>query len=235
MPRTTAPVLSDRERTSAVRRVTRAFRASTPTERASGLGWYVTAWSAAWTIAEAATGARAWARLTMAQRRERAVLVAGVIAALSPRCQWSTNVAWTGALVRAAWSGAPVPRVHTRTMRAQAWRIARGEAPLSVLAGPKVRAFFANIVGDTDAVTVDVWAVRAARGDAPVLGADGRLRWTDAGRVSAREYAAYADVYPRAARRLGVTPREVQAAVWVHVRGTKPTDAGFHADAARAA
>lgn len=121
-------------------------------------------------------------------------------------------------------------------MRDQAWRIANGEAPLSVLRGPKVRAFYANITGDADAVTVDVWAVRAARGDqACVPDGRGRLRYADDGTVSAREYREYADVYRRAARRLGVTPRECQAAVWVAVRGVRPTDAGFHADAARAA
>lgn len=233
MPRT--PVLTPAQRTLAVRRVTRAYRASTPIERAAGLGWYGTAWSAAWTIAEAATGRARWARMSDAARREAAVTVAGVLAALSPRCQWSTNVAWAAALVGAAWSGGEVPRVHTKTMRRQAWRIALGEHPLAVLRGPKVRAFWANITGDVDAVTVDVWAVRAARGAVPSVGARGRLVWDDDGAVSAREYAAYADVYRRAARRLGVTPRECQAAVWVHIRGIKPTDAGFHADAARAA
>ncbi len=233
--RTATPVLSDRDRTAAVRRVTAAFRASTPADRAAGLGWYATAWDAAVAIASACTGPRRWARLTPAARRELAAQVAGVIAALSPRCQWSTNVAWASALVRAAWSGGECPRVHTTTMRAQAWAIAQGAAPLDVLNGPKVRAFWANIVGDTDAVTVDVWAVRAARGARPVRGANGRLSWADDGTVSAREYVAYADVYRRAAARLGVTPRECQAAVWVAVRGTRPTDAGFHADATGAA
>jgi len=232
MPRTSAPVLSDQQRNAAVRRVCRTFRLTGTAERAAGLGWYATAWDAAGTIARAMVGARVWATMSADARRALTVQVAGVIAALSPRCQWSTNVAWAAAVVHAARTGAPMPRVHTKTMRRQAWRIANGEHPLAVLHGPKVRAFWANITGDTDAVTVDVWAVRAARGDRAVRGADGRMSWADDGRVSEREYRAYADVYRRAARRLGVTPRECQAAVWVAVRGVRPTDAGFHADAA---
>lgn len=192
--------------TTMVRRITRAYRASTPAHRAAGLGWYAEAWRVAGEI---------WP--------ERPDLAAGVIAALSPRCQWSTNVVWARAVVEAARRGdATPPAVHTTVMRAQAWRIANGEAPLSVLAGPKVRAFWANITGDVDAVTVDIWAVRAAMGaDAP-----------KDGRVTPAQYRVTADAYRRAARILGVTPRECQAAVWVHTRGTKPTDAGFHAAAA---
>lgn len=209
-------------RTAMVRRITRAYRASTAAHRAAGLGWYAEAWRVANEIAEGLVGAAVWARMTNEQRHALASLVAGVIAALSPRCQWSTNVAWTRAVMHAAWSGLPCPPVHTTVMRAQAWRIANGEAVLSVLNGPKVRAFWANITGDTDAVTVDVWAIRAAMGDAAP---------TD-GRITPAQYRAVADAYRRAAAILGITPRECQAAVWVHTRGVKPTDAGFHAAAA---
>lgn len=194
--------------TRMVRRITRAYRASSAAHRAAGLGWYAEAWRVAGEI---------WP--------ERPDLAAGVIAALSPRCQWSTNVVWARAMVHAARTGAPCPAVHTeKGMRPQAWRIANGEAPLSVLNGPKVRAFWSNIVGDTDAVTVDTWAARAATG----------LSGKDAERAisTPARYRAVADAYRRAAVILGITPRECQAAVWVHVRGTKPTDAGFHAAAA---
>src|SRR5690349_21017448 len=87
---------------------------------------------------------------------EDPTMAAGVIAALSPRCQWITNVAWARAVIHAAQNGLPCPAVHTTAMRKQAWRIANGEAPLSVLNGPKVRRFFGNINGDRSAVTVDV-------------------------------------------------------------------------------
>ncbi len=204
MTRTATPSQTSAAR---VRRICKAFRAATAADLAAGLGWYAEA-----------------RRVAVAIDPRNPERAAGVIAALSPRCQWSTNVAWSRAVVGAADAGAPVPAVHTETMRAQAYRIAAGEAPLSVLNGPKVRAFYANIVGDTDAVTVDVWAARVATG----------LTGKDAERAisTPARYAAIANDYRRAAEILGVTPREVQAATWVAARGVKPTDAGFHADAA---
>lgn len=133
---------------------------------------------------------------------------AGVIASLSPRCQWRTNVSWAAAVIDAAERGdTEPPAVHTRAMRALAWRIARGEAPLDVLNGPKVRAFYRNIVGDSDAVTVDVWAARAAEGVSDPRGPSGR------------RYALLAEAYRSAARVLDIPPRDLQAAVWVNVRG----------------
>lgn len=187
-----------------VRNITRAYRRTTAAHLAAGLGWYAEAYRVA---------AQIWP--------ERPDLAAGVIAALSPRCQWSTNQVWAAAVVHAARTGQACPAVHTTAMRAHAWRIANGEAPLDVLNGPKVRAFWANIMGDTDAVTCDVWAVYVALGrkDETMV------------RTPAR-YAAVAAAYRRAAVILGVTPRECQAATWVGARGTKPTDAGFHAAAA---
>jgi hypothetical protein len=192
-----------------VRRITRAFRAATPAHLAAGLGWYAEAYRVA---------AEIWP--------ERPDLAAGVIAPLSVRCQWSTNVVWARAVVNAARTGQECPAVHTTAMRAQAWRIANGEAPLSVLNGPKVRSFWANIMGDTDAVTCDTWAVLVATG----------LTGGDAVRAIGTpvRYREVADAYRRAAVVLGVTPREVQAATWVAARGVKPTDAGFHAAAAAA-
>jgi hypothetical protein len=184
-----------------VRRITRAYRQTTPAQLAAGLGWYAEAWKVAQEILPG-----------------NPYLAAGVIAALSPRCQWSTNVAWATALVQAAMEGRECPPVHTTTMRAQAWRIANGTPALDVLNGPKVRSFYSNITGDTDAVTCDVWATYVAAGH------------KDA--ITPAQYRCIADAYRRAAKILGVTPREVQAATWIAARGVKPTDVGFHARAA---
>lgn len=185
------------------RRILAAYAAASADDLAAGLAWYRRAAEAAASILPA-DPARA----------------AGVIAALSPRCQWSTNVGWAAAVIEAAARGeASPPAVHTSAMRAQAWRIARGEAPLDVLRGPKVRAFYRNITGDLTAVTVDVWAARVADGDY-------RPHPTKAGLLGAipspagRRYALIARAYREAAAVIGRAPRDVQAAVWVHVRGS---------------
>lgn len=196
-----------------VRRICQAYRAASPAHLAAGLGWYATARDKAERMAPAGTDGSPMVDLA-----------AGVIAALSPRCQWSTNLAWARVTVNRAHAGLSQPAVSTTSNRDHAWRIANGEAPLSVLNGPKVRAFYANIMGDTDAVTVDTWAVRVATGRTGKA-----AEWTIGTR---RRYDAVADAYRRAAVILGTDPRSVQAATWVAARGVKPTDAGFHAASA---
>jgi hypothetical protein len=56
-------------------------------------------------------------------------------------------------------------------------------------------------------VTVDVWAARAAYGE-----------WMPAW-PEGHTYTRLARAYTAAADALGETPRDVQAAVWIHVRG----------------
>jgi hypothetical protein len=173
------------------RRILAAYGEATAADLAAGLDWYRRAHDAA--------------RDLLPADPSRA---AGVIAALSPRCHWRTNLVWAAAILEAAERGdASPPRVHTLAMRRLAWRIALGEAPLEVLNGPKVRAFYANITGDLDAVTVDVWAARAAAG-------------RDVARITGRTYTLIARAYREAAAILDMPARDVQAAVWVHVRGS---------------
>jgi len=179
----------------AVARVDAWLDLATEEDLILGRSWYDRAYRAAATIA-AETG--------LSTRQ-----CAGIIAALSPRCQWATNVRAARTIAHAAVSGAPMPVVAgTMTNRRKAWRIAHGADPDSVLSGPKVRAFFANIMGDEDEVTVDVWAARAAEGkrneQAPVR----------------RRYALLAEAYRRVARKRGYCPRDVQAAVWTAYRRT---------------
>lgn len=167
----------------------RLWRAASPATREAGRTWYAAAWEIACDIYP-----------------ERPDIAAGVLAALSPRCQWRVNVAWARALVAAARAGAECPAVHTTAMRAQAWRIAQGAPALDVLNGLKVRAFYSNIMGDRSAVTVDVWMARVAD---PRLGE----------RFGRPAYRRVAAAITRAAEIAGVDPATMQAAVWIQARG----------------
>lgn len=176
-----------------VARVDGWLSVATAADLANGLAWY--------------DRARSQAESMAAEHGLSVAHCAGVIAALSPRCQWATNVAAARRMVSAAVSGELEPvAAGTLANRTKAWRIARGEDPELVLSGPKVRAFYANIMGDHDAVTVDVWAARAAEGrdhpHAPVK----------------RRYRLLAESYRRAGERRGMHPRDVQAAVWTVYR-----------------
>lgn len=134
---------------------------------------------------------------------------AGIVAALSPQTAWDN-----------ARHGRPHERpnldiaerfvatganVHTSHQVAKARAILDGADPLDTLRGPKERAFYLNLSrpGATDAVTVDRWAARA-------VGAPERL--------TARTYERVADTYRRAAKRIGISPDALQAAVWAEVR-----------------
>lgn len=177
------------------RRILRTYDRASAADLAAGLDWYDRA-------EREATALAAGTNLNPVQ-------CAGVIAALSPRCQWGPNLAGAVSMVEAATRGETREPIvaGTTANRAKAWRIARGEDPADVLRGPKVRAFFANITGDHDAVTVDVWAARAAEGTRNDRAPEGK------------RYANIATAYRRAAAARGISPRAMQAAVWTHIRG----------------
>lgn len=175
------------------RRILRSFNAASAADALEGADWYASA-------ADVSAALAAGSGLTFEQ-------CAGVIAALSPRCKWNENLRAAGLIVAAASGGVAAPIVcGTLGNRAKAWAIANGGDPAAILGGPKVRAFYANICGDTSAVCVDVWAARAAEGRSDDRAADGR------------RYKRIARAYERAADIAGVTPRDMQATVWVAIR-----------------
>lgn len=216
---------------SMTRRITAQFRTATDADMAAGLGWYAQARKVSADIARAHGVSLACA--------------VGTVAAKSPQCRWDTNVVFAERIVAAAVRGdTECPRSGLTATSATAWRIANGEAPLSalgtvsptgrVISGHKVRSFFLNIMGDTNAVTVDMWAYAVATGEWATHPQTGQ-RIPGEATMTAKDYERIAAAYRRAARILGVTPRECQAACWVAARGVKPSDAAFHAAASVAA
>lgn len=182
---------------------------STETMAASILGWYKLGEAehgedgAAW-YGEARAFARKLAReYNVTERR-----AAGVIAALSPRMQWVANKNAARRFLQAAADGASCPQLGLGLSRRRAWAIANGARPLDVLGGPKTRAFYRNLTGDLTAVTVDVWAVRAALDDVSATV-----------NPTATTYGRYEAAYRHAAELLGREPAVVQAVTWCGIRG----------------
>ncbi|MFD6636751.1 hypothetical protein ACFWDN_13140 [Micromonospora chalcea] len=132
--------------------------------------------------------------------------VAAVIAHLSPRTTWTRNVAGATALVYGQEAAGCMGANVSRAMRALA-----SPDPLGTLNGPKVRRFALNILGDREAVTVDVWAIRVAFGE----------RFDDPEKILARVgvYEAVEHAYQVAARRVGCDPVTMQATTWIVARG----------------
>ena len=143
-----------------------------------------------------------------------ALIGAGVLAALSPRTDWKHNKLYAERVCRHAQDGAEYPPSCSTWARLdKAWKIARLEHPtaqqiLKILNGPKTCRFFRNITGDMHAVTIDVWSKRIATG-----GKD------DSAPRPGYDYDTLEQAFQIAGQRLGISPRDLQAALWCHVRG----------------
>ena len=164
------------------------YNAATPAERAEGKRWYDDAGSICACIA--------------ASTNNTVDNVAYAMSALSCNAAWDDNVTFTR---RAAASHAAGRREHVGTMRkneAVAYAQLDG-ARDKMFNGDKVNAFARAILGDPDAVVVDRWMYRAAglRDD-----------------YSPRRFRRVEALIRHAAWQVGVSPRELQAVCWVHIR-----------------
>jgi len=173
-----------------VRRILATFDRATPAMVAAGAAWYPDAYGVCVSIA--------------AGTAYDVETVAAVLAQLSPRTPWARNVA--GAAHMVATGGGQLPGILTANHARALASMHKGTAPN----GPKVRAFLANILGDHEAVTIDVWAARTA------LGATVAPAETILGRSGV--YEALAHAYRVAAARRGVSPATMQAVTWVVAR-----------------
>lgn len=128
---------------------------------------------------------------------------AAVLSHLSPRVQWDKAIAAAPVIL----SGQrPSGILGDRIEACQ--QALRAVDPLTTFGGPKTRNFYLNLIGDLDAVTVDVWAWRIALGEHDV-------------KVESRAgvYDAVAHCYRLAAAKRGVRPSTMQAATWCALRG----------------
>ena len=173
-------------------RIRAAWDDATADDLATGLDWYRRARETAETLS-------AGTPFTVEQ-------TAAVIAALSPRNGWLENVAGASDMVNAASWHREQPTVAGLPInRDKAWRILQSSTdPEAILGGNKVCSFYRNIMGDEDAVTIDVWGLR-------LLGLDNRS-------LTRRQYERIADAYRQVAVSVGHSPRDVQAATWTYYR-----------------
>lgn len=165
------------------------YNDATPEEYDTGVAWYADARA---TIAALANRIPGYSPITFA----------GVVAALSPRIRWSTNLDTAMRMCRAAANRKGQPKVAGLPgNRDRAWRIAK-TGQFYHLKGPKVRAFAANLTGDESAVTIDVWMLAAAG-----------VKYANVGNRRAIERAVR-DI----AEAASLTPAQVQAVIWVTIR-----------------
>lgn len=125
-------------------------------------------------------------------------VAAGVIAAFSPRTRWADNVR----NAELFFMDENVPTLKNNT--AMAYRVMNDG--IDALRGRKTNSFAWNIAGNMDVVTIDVWMIRAAGYE--------RL---DANQTM---YNDMENVILELAYVFGVEPAQLQALIWIVVRGS---------------
>lgn len=207
--KTLAETLAAADATPTVANVLAVYRSATDAQLAEGIHWYEEAHTAALVVGQGDV--------------ERG---AGIIAALSPQTTWSLNQRYANQTVTDG-----VATGNTPANNDKATRILKGEAPLDVLGGNKVRNFYLNIMTPSDpngGVTVDRHAFDIAVGRVTDDETRGLLNRKGG-------YDAFADVYHEAARIAGVGSPQMQAVTWVVWRETViRTSAAVRREASRA-
>jgi hypothetical protein len=137
--------------------------------------------------------------------------VAGIIAAMSPRCSWENNLDDTRLILE---SGENNGFFSFEDGVGKALWIIDGEDPDTVLGGRKVRSFWRNIAdpdGSLD-VTLDSWMGRCLT--LPAGGRHAEQGYLDRAGV----YDAIADGFRTVAADHAVMPHQLQASLWLAER-----------------
>lgn len=181
--------------------IIRVFHLSTEQERVAGFRWY--------------QKARELVHELDPQHPHRA---AGIIAALSPLKNWAQNVN----AARAFYAGYRNMTLRSQIRKAEQISTANSiEEIVAILNGPKIISFFRCIIQeDSNEVCVDRHALDISRGYS-LLYKNEKLRSTYLSRKG--NYNKVQDEYRKAAKRLGLTPHEVQAVTWLTWRRLKLT------------
>lgn len=172
------------------RRILSTFDRATTADIEAGSRWYFEAGE----LASELSGSSTYTREECA----------AVIAHLSPRTSWTRNV--TGACALVLNSERANGIIGANYERASSVLETGYNDPLDSFSGPKTHRFYLNILGDTEAVTVDVWAARVAGVTESQLALTG-------------VYDALEHAYRLAARRRSVAPATMQATTWIVARG----------------
>lgn len=160
---------------------------------------------------------RQWAADLAAETGHTVAQVVAVLSITSPGAQLATNMTWTENVMRGVIPrGKSTPEETGRFPNVNAPKIrAVLDDPVAAeqyVRGPKVSAFHRAILGDTEALVLDRWALFAATGE--------RESRDTAPSPKLRE--AVDAGYRALARKLKINVRDLQATLWLQVRETTP-------------
>jgi hypothetical protein len=171
------------------RNLYKAFTRATPADIREGLAWYPTA----------VAGCLVWSKAFELP----AETIACMIAAVSPRCDWTSNLRIVFELL----SGQSIVTHGALPLNVRKARAIHQAKAVTVdnyyKLAPKVRAFAKNLQGQSWHVTIDRHAAQCAMNDA-----------TFTGGVTPAAYLVFADCYREVAYTLGYRPCDFQAILW---------------------
>lgn len=124
---------------------------------------------------------------------------ASIVSAFSPRQRWSTNVRQALRFAHGDETMRCLPNNLKMAQRAL-------EIGFDALNGKKTNSFARNIAGDENAITIDIWMMRSAgiAKDVP----------------NKTDYTQLSQAIEKIAQETAMTPRTVQALIWVVYRGS---------------
>lgn len=154
--------------------------------------------------------ARAFCAQLAAEHNLTVNQVAAVVAVVSPQLSWEKNKLTARRIIENFFNGAPMTGVIAYPANiAKALRILQGEAPESVVSGPKVTSFYNNILGNASSVTVDRHALHIA-----LYGLAGESEKSGSITPTNKLYAVVADAYKIVADAVNLQPAQVQSVTW---------------------
>lgn len=172
------------------------YESSTDLERLEGMQWYA--------------DARAFCGALAAEYGYSIEAVAGVVSAVSPRSPWGRNKEIARELVRRFSSDIGFRGLTINTNAAIAYMILAGDDPREHFRDKRL-AFWHNILGHYDQVTLDAHMVR-------ILTRDDEYET-----IASSAYCLVESVVQDAADEVGIPPAHLQAITWVTWRNAKYT------------
>ena len=178
------------------------YQLATVVEQQDGINWY--------------PAAKSICRKLASSYQLAPIVIAGVIAALSPRNRWERNVHDAESLIAAYLAGGIQQATETKVCtfsknKAKAIAILSMAAPTDpeirqILSGPKMIEFYSCIIGEDD-VCID--------GHAYCIWAGGRTSLADVPSIGVKLRREIKADYREAADKLGMTSSALQAVTWV--------------------
>ena len=179
--------------TSHKRKIVKLFNNTTRDNLDSGMSWY--------------ENANMVAQLLASMHEISIVKVVGIMAALSPNNKWARNQIDTDKFLSNPSLETKVCTFINQRKKALAIYHSKGtvEEIEGILNGIKTKNFFNNILfyGDSDHVTVDMWAFRS-------VGVEEKLK----------NVPLVTQAYTEVANELNIQPHQLQAVVWGVIRGS---------------